>query len=75
MVGAAEVRVRAGVFKARVLRVSRTRVWRSSDVPLWGLVKAESERQSVELIAFGHSGGRSVFPARWDQGNGSESAK
>jgi hypothetical protein len=75
VLGTERVRVPAGVFAARALRVSATLAWRSGEVPLWGLLKASSPRQSVELIAFGWSGGRSVFPPGWDQGKGSESAK
>jgi hypothetical protein len=75
VLGTEQVRVPAGVFKARALRVSGARVWRSPEVPLWGLVKARSARQSVELFAYGQTGGHSVFPPGWDQGNGSESAK
>jgi hypothetical protein len=52
-----------------------TRLWRAGNVPLWGLVKARSPRQSVELLAAGASGGHSVFPPGWDQGNGRDSAK
>ena len=74
-VGAARVRVPGGTFQAEALRVSGTRVWRSSGVPLWGLVKARSRRESIELLAFGLSGGHSIFPGSADQGNGSESAK
>ena len=51
------------------------RVWRARSVPLWGLVKARSPRQSVELLTSGTAGGHSVFPPGWDQGNGRESAK
>ena len=51
------------------------RVRRAAGVPLWGVVKMRSSRQSVDLLASGSSGGRSVFPPGWDQGNGSESAK
>jgi hypothetical protein len=74
-VGAERVRVPAGEFTADVLRVSKTRVWRSGAVPLWGLVKAVSPQQSIELVSSGRSGGRSVFPPGWDQGNGIESRK
>jgi hypothetical protein len=73
--GFAHVRVRAGTFAAEILRVAGTRVWRAPGVPLWGLVKARSRSSSVELLASGTSGGRSVFPAPRDHGNGSESAK
>jgi hypothetical protein len=69
------VRVRAGTFMADMFRAGAARVWRAPGVPLWGLVKARSKRQSIELIACGASGGRSVFPAGWAQGKGSESAK
>jgi hypothetical protein len=71
----ARVRVPAGAFTAETFRVGRTRVWRSPAVPLWGLVKARSSRQSIELLASGAAGGHSVFPPGWAQGNGSESAK
>ena len=73
--GAEWVRVPAGEFSAEVIRVSGTRVWRSSTVPLWGLIKASSARQSIELVASGSSGGHSLFPPGWDQGNGSDSRK
>jgi len=69
------VRVAAGAFSARLFRLDGTRVWRSDEVPLWGLLKSQSARHSVELIGYGRTGGRSVFPARWAQGNGRESAK
>jgi hypothetical protein len=73
--GAARVRVPGGTFAAEVLRISEARVWRAAGIPLWGVVKARSRKSSVELLAFGLSGGRSVFPAGQDQGNGSESEK
>ncbi len=73
--GTAQVRVAAGTFATEVSRVSGTTVWRADGVPLWGLVKARSRARSVELLAWGASGGRSVFPPGWDQGKGSESAK
>jgi hypothetical protein len=74
-VGSERVRVAGGAFAAEVLRIADTTVWRAAAVPLWGLVKARSRRRSLELLAFGASGGRSVFPPGWDQGKGSESAK
>jgi hypothetical protein len=74
-IGAGSVRVPAGNFTAEILRVCGTRIWRDPSVPLWGLVKARSPRASVELLAFGISGGHSVFPPGWDQGKGSERAK
>jgi len=69
------VRVAAGEFNADVFRVSGTRIWRAAGVPLWGLVKARSARQSMELVASGTTGGHSLFPPGWDQGKGSESRK
>jgi hypothetical protein len=73
--GTRRVKVPAGVFIAQATRVADTRVWRAAKVPLWGLVKAQSPRQSMELVAFATAGGHSVFPPGWDQGNGSDSAK
>ena len=73
--GNARVKVAAGVFETEVQQVQGTRVWRAASVPLWGLVKARSGQRTVELLASGVSGGRSVFPAGWDHGKGSESAK
>ena len=73
--GTERVRVPAGEISAERLRVSGVRVWRSASVPLWGLVKAVSPRESIELVASGITGGHSVFPPGWDQGNGSESRK
>jgi hypothetical protein len=69
------VRVAAGEFNADVFRASGTRIWRAAGVPLWGLVKARSARQSMELVASGTTGGHSLFPPGWDQGKGSESRK
>src|SRR5262249_39589927 len=73
--GREKVRVPAGEFTAELIRVSHTKVWRSAGVPLWGLVKAGSPRQSIELVASGKSGGHSLFPPGWDQGNGSDKKK
>jgi hypothetical protein len=77
--GKSKAQVRAGAFEAELLRAGDTRVWRSDSVPLWGLVKAKSPGQSVELIGSGRTGGHTVFPAGWgderDQGKGSESTK
>ena len=74
--GAKTIRVPAGTFAAAEGRVSKdrtvTRVWRTDEVPLWGLVRAESRHQTVELLRYGHAGARIVFPPL--QGNGSESA-
>ena len=74
------ISVKAGVFeKAEPLRLRDVRVWRSPKVPLWGLVKAQSPRQTVELIGSGRTGAHSTFPAGWGedapQGKGSESTK
>jgi hypothetical protein len=75
--GAADVTVPAGTFQADELRVTAngetTRVWRSAQVPLWGLVLVRGPRQTVELLAYGRQGARTVFPEA--QGNGRESAK
>jgi hypothetical protein len=66
----------AGRFKASEVRVSArgqtTRVWRSPDVPLWGLVRAEGPRETIELVGFSHEGARSAIPEP-GQGKGSES--
>jgi len=76
-VGSASVTVPAGTFAVEELRVvssgAAVRVWRASHVPLWGLVRAEGPRQTVELTAYGYQGAHSVFPDV--QGKGSESAK
>jgi len=74
-VGTERVRVPAGTFTAEAMRIAGARVWRAASVPLWGLVKARSSRQSVELVAFSMSGGHSVFPPGWDQGKGSDRAE
>jgi hypothetical protein len=73
--GMQRVQVPAGTFAAEAMRIGGTGVWRAASVPLWGLVRTRSSRQSLELVAFGTSGGHSVFPPGWDQGNGSDSAK
>jgi hypothetical protein len=70
------VTVPAGTFTTTELRVSNgdrvSRVWRTDEVPLWGIVSARQRGRTMELLRFGRSGARSVFPA--PQGNGSESA-
>jgi hypothetical protein len=73
--GTERIRVPAGEFTAQVLAASGTRIWRAATVPLWGLVRARSAERSIELVAFGKNGGRSLFPPGWSQGNGSESRK
>jgi hypothetical protein len=69
-----KIAISAGTFDTDELRISQggisTRVWRSDQVPLWGLVRAERSGQTVELLRYGSEGARSVFP----HGNGSESA-
>jgi hypothetical protein len=66
----------AGRFEASEVRVTArgqtTRVWRSADVPLWGLVRAEGPRETIELVSFSHEGARSAIPEP-GQGKGSES--
>jgi len=74
-VGTERVNVPAGTFTAEAMRIAGARVWRTASVPLWGLVKARSSRQSLELVAFSMSGGHSVFPPGWDQGKGSDRAE
>lgn len=73
--GAQDVRVAAGRFRAELIQVASSRIWRSDGVPLWGLVRALDPGRRVELIAFGRSGARTVFPAEFDHGKGSESRK
>jgi hypothetical protein len=64
------VTVPAGTFAAEELPgADGERLWVARDVPLWGLVRAESRRVRVELVGFGWSGARSVLPA---QGTGSD---
>jgi hypothetical protein len=60
--GVARVRVSAGSFDARIVEVGDTRIWRSAQVPLWGLVKGRSPRETVELLGSGGQGAHSVFP-------------
>jgi hypothetical protein len=76
-VGSADVNVPAGRFRTEEMRIvgrgPTVRAWRSDRVPLWGLVCAEGPRQLVELVAYGQSGARSVFPEA--HGKGSDTAK
>ena len=90
---AAEVTVPAGTFYAESLRISRkgedeTQLWRSKAVPLWGLVRAKSKKQTVELIGFARTGAHSVLPKGYGdevappaparapaQGNGNDKVK
>ena len=66
----------AGRFKASEVRITArgqtTRVWRSPEVPLWGLVRAEGPRETIELATFSHEGARSAIPEP-GQGKGSDS--
>ena len=66
----------AGRFKASEVRITArgqtTRVWRSPEVPLWGLVRAEGPRETIELASFSHEGARSAIPEP-GQGKGSDS--
>lgn len=73
----ARVQVRAGTFdRAEPLRAGPVRVWRAASVPLWGLIKAQTPRQSVELLGSGTTGAHSTFPEGFDdQGTGKESMK
>lgn len=60
--GEEQVTVRAGTFTARIVDVGGARVWRSAKVPLWGLVKGRSPRETIELLGSGFTGAHSVFP-------------
>jgi hypothetical protein len=76
--GKSRVQVKAGAYDAELLRAGDTKIWRAPQVPLWGLVKTQGPRQSVELLSSGMEGGHTVFPKGWgddDQGKGSESTK
>jgi hypothetical protein len=74
-----QITVRAGTYKADVLRAGDTRIWHTGKVPLWGLVKVRSPRQSLELIGAAQSGAHTIFPPGWgdekDQGMGKEMTK
>jgi hypothetical protein len=75
--GITTVRVPAGTFTTTERRVvngtKETRIWRTDEVPLWGLVRAREPGRTIELLRFGRAGARSLFPG--SHGNGSESAK
>jgi len=66
----------AGRFKAMEVRITargqKTRVWRSPEVPLWGLVRAQGPRETIELVRFSHEGAQSAIPEP-GQGKGNES--
>ena len=70
------VSVPAGTFTAAELRVTErgevARIWRTGEVPLWGVVRVRRRRQEIELIRYGRAGASSVFPPL--QGIGSERA-
>lgn len=68
------VQVPAGSFKAQRFDAGDVRLWKSRTVPLWGLVKSHSPRQTVELSSSGSSGAQSVFPHP-PQGNGNDKTK
>jgi hypothetical protein len=69
------VTVPAGTFSATELRVSAgvevTRVWRTDEVPLWGIVRARQRARTIELLRFGRTGARSVFPGLHGMGSDS----
>jgi hypothetical protein len=73
--GQERVQVPAGSFAADVIDVGGTRVWRSSRVPLWGLVKERSARHTVELVGSGREGAHSAFPPDDRHGKGRERTK
>lgn len=73
--GTERLALAAGTFQCEVLQVADSRLYRSARVPLWGMVRALTPERRVELVGFGDSGARSVFPEAFDQGRGSESAK
>ena len=65
--GASEVTVPAGTFRAEGLRVSaragRTKIWLAKGkVPLWGLVRSESKDHTIELLHYGEQGAHTVMP-------------
>ncbi len=80
--GTRRVNVPAGTFVAEVVDLAASRIWRSEEVPVWGVVQARLRGRTLELLASGRGAGRSVFPPGWDaggaveaHGNGSESVK
>jgi hypothetical protein len=70
------VSVPAGRFTATELRVREdgkvARIWRTDEVPLFGVVRVVRRHQEIELVRYGHAGARSFFPPL--HGNGSERA-
>lgn len=72
------VRTTAGQFRTEVWRVQGTTIFRTPEVPLWGMVRARSSDRQVDLIAYAREGAESVFPPGWGddlQGKGNESVK
>jgi hypothetical protein len=65
------IQVPAGTFKAQRFDAGDVRLWKSRAVPLWGLVKSQSQHETVELLGSDFVGAHSLFP----QGNGSERTK
>ena len=62
-----KVKVAAGSFTADRIRIGKgkesTTLWRSLDVPLFGLVKSVAPGKEIELSASGHTGGHTLFAA------------
>ena len=84
-----KLKVAAGEFTADKVQVvkgkDRYLVWRSNDVPLFGLVRSEGKASITELVAAGHTGAHSLLGEVGDdnvpvagpqsQGNGSDNKK
>ena len=73
--GMQDLQLAIGSFRCEELRVKGARVFRSGQVPLWGLVREVDRRQRIELVGYGATGAATVFPAQFDQGSGKESVK
>lgn len=76
--GTEQLVLAAGKFRCDVLQLEGSRLYRSAQVPLWGMVRAITPEERVELVGFGESGAVTVFPEPFGegaQGKGSESAK
>jgi hypothetical protein len=73
--GQERVQVPAGSFAADVIDVGGTRLWRSARVPLWGIVKERSARETLELVGSGREGAHSAFPPDDRHGKGRERTK
>lgn len=72
---AQQLTLASGTFRCEVFQVKDARVFRSDQVPLWGLVRATDSAQRIELVGYGATGAATVFPPQFDQGSGSESVK